>query len=53
MRSNGIANTVGVAGSYVNITRSIANYFNGVQLVSTNAADFVAATAPTVEFMTR
>ncbi|WEK53590.1 MAG: S-layer homology domain-containing protein [Candidatus Cohnella colombiensis] len=51
LRSNGIASAVGVSGSYVNITRSIASYFNGVQLLSSNAADLVATTAPTVEFI--
>ncbi|RKP53994.1 hypothetical protein D7Z26_11430 [Cohnella endophytica] len=54
LRSNGTAST---AGSYVNITKAIANYnsaapFNGPHLLSTNTADIVAAAAPTVEFLT-
>ncbi|BFT75524.1 S-layer homology domain-containing protein [Paenibacillus sp. P36] len=40
------------AGSYVNITKAVAKYNNGVQLLSTNVADLVAVPAPTVEFMT-
>ena len=50
LRSYGITSSIGVTGSYVNITRSIASYFNGVQLLSSNVADLVAAAAPTVEF---
>lgn len=52
LRSKGIATAVGVNGSYVDITKAIAGYYNGVQLFSANAADIVAAAAPTVEFMT-
>ncbi|GLX66903.1 S-layer homology domain-containing protein [Paenibacillus glycanilyticus] len=51
LRSKGIDSTVGVNGSYVNITNAVASYYNGVQLFSSNAADIVATTAPTVEFM--
>ncbi|AZN42413.1 FN3 associated domain-containing protein [Paenibacillus albus] len=52
LRGKGIPTAVGVNGSYVNITQAIASYFNGIQLVSANAADLVAATDPTVDFMT-
>ena len=52
LRAKGIASSVGVTGGYVNITKAIANYYNGVQLLSSNTADLVAAAAPTVEFMT-
>lgn len=51
LRANGIASSVGTTGSYVNITKAIASYYNGVQLFSTNAADLTAAVTPTVEFM--
>lgn len=52
LRAKGIATSVGKAGTYININRAIASYYNGVQLLSTNPADFVAAATPTVEFMT-
>ena len=57
LRAKGIATSIGVAGGYVNVTKAIANYnstapYNGAYLLSTNASDLVATTAPTVEFMT-
>lgn len=52
LRAKGIDPAVGTAGSYVNITKSIVNYFNAVQIISTNTADLEMATTPTVEFMT-
>jgi trimeric autotransporter adhesin len=51
LRANGIASSVGTAGSYVNIKRAIASYYNGVQLLSTNTADLEATATPTVEFL--
>jgi hypothetical protein len=52
LRANGIASSVGTTGSYVNITKAIASYYSGVQLLSSNAADLTAAVPiPTVEFM--
>lgn len=56
LRSKGIDASVGATG-YVNITKAIANYsstspYNGAYILSVNASDIVAATAPTVEFMT-
>jgi trimeric autotransporter adhesin len=51
LRSKGIDATVGATG-YVNIVKSIASYFNAVQLLSTNTTDIVSSAAPTVEFMT-
>ena len=57
LRANGIATSVGVNGGYVNITKAIANYnsavpYNGAYVLSSNAAELAATTAPTVEFMT-
>jgi len=52
LRANAIDPSVGTTGSYVNITKAIASYYNGVQLLSTNTTDLVATATPTVEFMT-
>jgi hypothetical protein len=52
LRSKGIATEVGTTGSYVNIKKAIANYFNGLQILSSNTSDLEKATTPTVEFMT-
>ncbi|MDV3429314.1 MAG: bacterial Ig-like domain-containing protein [Bacillota bacterium] len=52
LRAKGITSAVGTTGSYVNITKAIANYYFGVQLLSANTTDLEAAAAPTVEFMT-
>ena len=52
LRAKGISASVGTAGSYVNINKAIANYYNGTQLLSTNITDLTAAATPTVEFMT-
>jgi LPXTG-motif cell wall-anchored protein len=51
LRANGISSSVGVAGSYVNITKATASYYNGVQLLSRNASDLVSTPTPTVEFI--
>ena len=51
LRAKGIDSTVGATG-YVNITKAIASYYNGVQLLSTNTTDLVSTPTPTVEFMT-
>lgn len=51
LRANGITSSVGTTGSYVNIKKAIANYFNGVQLLSTNPSDLEPAQAPTVELI--
>lgn len=52
LRAYGIATSVGTDGTYVNIEKAIASYYNGVQLLSSNASDLVATAVPTVEFMT-
>jgi hypothetical protein len=52
LRAKGIAPAVGTNGSYVNIKKAIANYFTGVQILSSNTLDLEATTSPTVEFMT-
>ncbi|BBI35649.1 hypothetical protein KCTCHS21_50480 [Cohnella abietis] len=57
LRSTAITSSVGNNGTYVNITKAVASYntatgYNGVHLYSGDSADLVAATAPTVEFMT-
>lgn len=52
LRAKGIDPAVGITGSYVNIKKAIASYYNGVQLISSNTADLEKATTPTVEFLT-
>lgn len=52
LRAKGIVSSIGTTGSFVNIKRAIASYYNGVQLLSTNTTDLEATAAPTVEFMT-
>ncbi|MGH4120566.1 cell wall-binding repeat-containing protein [Clostridium sp.] len=52
LRANAIEPSIGITGSYVNITKVIASYFNGVQLISTDPANLVSAPTPTVEFIT-
>lgn len=49
LRANGIDYSVGTAGSYIDIKRSIASYYNGIQLLSTNPEDLIANTTQTVE----
>lgn len=52
LRAKAIDSSIGTNGSYINITKAVANYNNGVQLLCTNNADLVAAATPTVEFIT-
>ena len=51
LRANGITSSVSSTG-YVNITKAIASYYSGVELLSSNPADLVSTPIPTVEFMT-
>lgn len=51
-RAKGIETSVGTNGTYVNITKAIANNYNGTQILSSNTADLEKATTPTVEFIT-
>lgn len=57
LRTKGLDSSIGVSGSYVNVTKAIVSYnsasgYNGVHLYSGNTADIVPATTPTVEFLT-
>ncbi len=57
LRGKGIATSVGMTGSYVNITRAVVTFNNndtykGAYLLTTDTAELVSTATPTVDFLT-